>query len=205
MLAALVIAVPTAAAAQSEERPLLLSVSTETGELTVRLSGVLEDGSLSRALHAGLPIRVRVRAELWKDGFFDSQQGEAQWRATVVYEPLSSRYRVETTGREVAEELVETLAAASLSLSRSVRMPLRPGADGRWYYVVNAEVETLSLSDLQELRRWLRGELAPAVAGDENVENAMARGVRRLVVRVLGLPARRYRDRTPSFRVGAEP
>ena len=84
-------------------------------------------------------------------------------------------------------------------------MPFRPGADGRWYYVVNAEVETLSLSDLQELRRWLRGELAPTVAGDENVENARARGVWRLVVRVLGLPARRYRDRTPSYRVGTEP
>ena len=80
-----------------------------------------------------------------------------------------------------------------------------PGADGRWYYVVNAEVETISLSDLQELRRWLRGELAPTVAGDENVENAMARGVRHLVVRVFRLPARRYRDRTPSFRVGTEP
>ena len=48
---------------------------------------------------------MRVQAELWKDGFFDSQQGKSEWRATVVYEPLSTRYRVEYAGREFGETL----------------------------------------------------------------------------------------------------
>jgi hypothetical protein len=173
-----------------------------TGELTVRLGEVLEDEALTRALHSGLPIRILLSAELWKDGFFDSQRGEYEWRATVVYDPLERSYQVETAGRELTNEVVADLSAASVALYRSLRLPLHPDEEGRWYYVVNAEVETLSLSDLEELRRWLRGDLAAAVSGEEPVDNAVARGVRRLVVRVLGLPARRYRERTPSFESG---
>jgi hypothetical protein len=65
------------------------------------------------------------------------------------------------------------------------------------------EMETLSLSDLEELQRWLQGDLAPAVVGEERVGSALARGVRRLLVRMLGLPAKRFQLRSPVFEVGA--
>jgi hypothetical protein len=61
-------------------------------------------------------------------------------------------------------------------------------------------VETLSLDELDELRRWLRGEARPAEAG--RPPRGVERGVRRIFVRLLGLPSRRYEARTAIFRVG---
>ena len=125
---------------------------------------------------------------------------DAGW-ASVIYDPLEQNYRV--SGASAGEEEVRaSLEGASTILRRPFLLPLRPGRSGRYYYVTVVEVETLSLSDLEELRRWLRGDLAPVVAGERDVESAVARGFRRLVVRALGLPARRVRVRTPTFEVG---
>lgn len=184
-----------------EENPVGLAVDAGTGVLRVSLGPVLEDGGLRRALHSGLPLRIRVQVELWKDRFFDSQRGRADWRATVVYDPLDRTYRVETSS-DRSLRVVSSLEEAGEALSLSFDVPLRPREEGSYYYLGQLEVETLSLSDLEELQRWLRGDLAPAVAGDDEVENAVERGMRRLVVRVLGLPARRYRVRTPTFEIG---
>lgn len=202
-VATLAMGAPRAASSQEgegRERPVTLEVEAETGILSVRLGSILDDGGLRRALHSGLPLRVRLHVELWKDRFFDSQRGGADWRATVVYDPLARNYRVETSSDRTVQA-VATLADVGAILSSSFAVPLRPGESGRFYYLGVLEVETLSLSDLEELQRWLRGDLAPAVAGEEEVENAMERGVRRLVVRALGLPARRYRVRTETFEV----
>ena len=72
---------------------------------------------------------------------------------------------------------------------------------GRFYYLVTLNVETLSASDLEELRHWLRGQARPAVAGKQPVGRAVETGVRRFFVRLLGLPTRRYEARTPIFAV----
>ena len=187
--------------AQEGVPPLGLAVAPGTGELTLFLGDFIEDGSLRNALVSGLPVRVRVVAELWRDGLFDSERGRGEWRATVVYDPLGRTYRVGSTSSP-EERVVPSLSEVTRVLQESLTIPLSPVDGGRYYYLGRVEVETLSLSDLEELGRWLRGDLAPVVAGEEDVEGAVAKGVRRLVVRVLGLPARRFRVRTPSFEVG---
>lgn len=203
-LALLALGLPVPTGAQEEagvddsERPLSLEVEPATGRLTLRLGPVLDDGGIRRAIHSGLPVRIRVRVELWSDGFFDGQEGEAQWRATVVQDPLDRSYRVETSSGD-GPRTVPSLQGAAYLLGRAFEVPLRPDRDGSYYYLAFLEVETLSLSDLEELQRWLRGDLAPAVSGEEEVETALGRGMRRLVVRVLGLPTRRYRVRSPTF------
>ena len=93
----------------------------------------------------------------------------------------------------------DTLPEVHDALRSGFHLPLRPREQGRYYYLGRVEVETLSLSDLEELQRWLRGDLAPAVVGDEAVQTAVGRGVRRALIRILGLPARRFRVRTPAF------
>ena len=193
----------TSLGAQSPERPVELVVTPETGELTIQLGDLLVDGGLRRTLHSGLPIRIRVVTELWRDRFLDSEEGRAEWRATVFYDPLARAYHVESSSRD-GERVVRDLAEASRSLQESFQVPLRPDREGTYYYLAHLEVETLSLSDLEELRRWLRGDLAPVVAGEDDMEGAVAKGMRRLVVRVLGLPVRRVRVRTPPFRVVGE-
>jgi hypothetical protein len=169
----------------------------------MRLGNVFEDEALVRALHSGLPLRVQVRAELWKDGFFDSQRGRGEWRASVVYDPLEHRYRVATGGEGATELSVDSLSAARDALQAAFAVPLRPFEEGRYYYLGQVEIETLSLSDLDELQRWLRGDLATAAGGEGEVGTAVERGFHRVVVRVLGIPVRRYRVRTQSFAHGA--
>lgn len=195
------LAAPDPLAGQDDaEAPVRLETRPGTGALQVQLGDLLSDGGLRRAIHQGLPLRVGVRAELWQDRFFDSQRGVADWKASVVFDPVGQSYHVEVQGG--ATETVASLADAGEVLQRRFELPLQPAGPGRYYYLVVVEMETLSLSDLEELQRWLRGDLAPAVAGEEDVEGAVARGVRRLFVRALGLPARRLRLRTPTFEIG---
>jgi hypothetical protein len=68
------------------------------------------------------------------------------------------------------------------------------------YYNAELEVEMMSVNDLDELERWLRGELRPAARGERNPGTAVTRGVRSLVVRLLGSENRRYQARSGTFR-----
>ena len=49
------------------------------------------------------------------------------------------------------------------------------------------------------MRRWLQGDLKPAVEGAAEMEGAVERGFTRLFVRMLGLPSRRFQIRTDAF------
>lgn len=195
------LALPAALAAQDDEDPVSISARPGTGELQIRIGDLFEEPGLTRALHSGLPLRLRIVAELWKDGFFDSQKGRGEWRASVLYDPLEQKYRV-ATASWTTELSVDSLPEVRRVLQQAFSLELRPPEEGRYYYLGQVEVETLSLTDLGELQRWLRGDLAPAVRGDRKVESAVGRGVGRVVVRMLGLPERRLRVRTPTFEVG---
>ena len=58
----------------------------------------------------------------------------------------------------------------------------------------------LSLSDLDEVERWLRGELRPAVQWKRNPAGVIGRGLRTLFVRMLGAERRHYEVRSKAFR-----
>lgn len=189
-----------ALAAQEDDDPVRLSVEDD-GSVRMEVASLLDEGGLVRALHSGLPLRIRVVVELWKDGFFDSQRGRAEWRATVLYDPLSERYRVASAGADTSAVVVDSLGGVGAALQDRFALPLAPREDGRFYYLGEVQVETLSLSDLEELQQWLRGDLASAVSGEGRVEDAVGSGVRRMLVRMLGLPARRLRVRSPTFQV----
>ena len=60
--------------------------------------------------------------------------------------------------------------------------------------------EMLSLNDLDEVERWLRGELSPAVRGQRNPGGVLGRGLRTLFVRLLGAERRHYEVRSKTFR-----
>jgi hypothetical protein len=174
----------------------------ETGEAVVEIGDLFSDLELVEAVQSGLPLRIRLGIQLWKDGrIFDNQKGQYEWRASILFDPLTRRYRVQSSERTGAEVEVNTLEEARATLQLTLSVPLRPRESGRYYYAATIEMETLSLSDLEELQRWLQGELAPAVAGDQDVEGALATGARRVLVRLLGLPAKRLNFRSPRFPV----
>lgn len=163
------------------------------------INNLLADDGLAEALESGLPLRIRVVTELWRDGFFDRQRGRYEWRGSITYDPLSDRYRVQISAPVSVDVENSTYFDARQTLQRNLTIPIRPVEAARYYYLVDVEVETLSLSDLEELQRWLSGDLGPAVSGEERVEGAIGSGVRRLFVRMLDLPTRRARARSERF------
>ena len=179
------------------EGPLTLDVGSPDGSVEADLSGLLLGPRIRGALESGLPVRVLLVTGLWRDRFFDAQMGRYEWRASVRYDPLAETYRVLTTEGAVAQ--TASLEDADELLSNSVRVPLGPTAPGRYYYLARVEVETLALSDLEELERWLQGDLAPSIDRDVEVGSALGRGLTRIFVRVLGLPIQRFQARSPAF------
>lgn len=172
-------------------------VDPATGGLALELATVLEDGGLRRALHSGLPIRIEVSVELWRDGFFDQQEAGGTWRASVLHDAVTQTYEFQIEDEEPVS--LPDLARVAQELQAGFESEVRPRREGRYYYLAEVELQTLSLSDLEELGRWLQGDLGPLVEGEESAETAVARGLRRVMVRALRLPARRERLRTPSF------
>lgn len=187
-----------AAAQETDPRPPSVAFDADETRLLLEFGDLLLDGGLRRALEQGLPLRIRVGAELWRDGFFDRQEGEAEWGASVVLDPVAREFEVAVAGEGIVGRYV-TLTEVTDVLEAAFEIRLRPAQQARYYYLAELEVETLSLSDLDELRRWLGGDVASAVRGDDGVENVIASGVRRIFVRALGLPARRERLRTRTF------
>ena len=94
-----------------------------------------------------------------------------------------------------------TLAAAEEALGRPapVRLPPRQAGD-YYYYNVVLDVETLSVSDLDELQRWLRGDLQPAVRGKRDPVSALRRGIGTLLSRMLGGEKRHFEARSARFK-----
>ncbi len=58
---------------------------------------------------------------------------------------------------------------------------------------------TLNDTDLEELTRWLKGDVSPALSGGGNVGNALARGAQRVLVRIAGLPHLTLEARSETF------
>jgi len=184
---------------QGQSGPVQLGVDTRTGAPELRIGALLEEARFQEALEEGLPLRIRVQAELWRDGFFDSQEGRGEWRAAVVHDPLDRTYQFRSGGAS-ADLVLGSLEQLRAAVLQSFTLPLRPGRRGRYYYLATLEVETFSLSDLEELQRWLRGDLAPGIAGEGGgVDGALTRGMGRLLQRALRLPTLRIRLQSPFF------
>ena len=162
----------------------------------VTLGPILADSSLQAAAREGLPVRVRLRVELWKDRFLDDLLGEQGWERTVWFDPLREQWALRSGG---AVALYPTWARLRQAVEGLTVLTMRPVEGGTYYYTANVDVETLSLSDLEELERWLQGELGPAVTGDRSLPGALGQGAKRLLIRLLGLPAREVEARSGRF------
>ena len=95
--------------------------------------------------------------------------------------------------------------AAFDSVQAAVARPYRPSmrlpsGTGRHYYILMLDVEMLSVNDIDEVERWLRGELSPAVRGEHNPGTAISRGAKTLVTRLLGGRSQHYEARSRVFR-----
>jgi hypothetical protein len=187
------------AAAQSA---LTVTADPNAGHRGVlRVHDILADDELEDAIRSGLPLRLRFRVELWRDALFDDLISTEQWTAVLTFDPLSELYVVRIRADAPRARAFTDFAAARAVVETAYPVSLRPQRRGRYYYTGSVDIETLSLSDLEELERWLKGELQPAVSGDRSLPGAIGQGARRLFIRVLSLPERRLEARSDRFRV----
>lgn len=172
---------------------------------TVRALDVISDKETQSLLESGFPARLHFRVELWSAGrVFDALRDRVEWDVFVYYDALGKKYRVvrvEGDGESITSagqfgSFVEMVQ----EVERPMRVALRAAAQrSRQYYIGVLDVESLSLTDLDEVERWLRGELQPAVRGDGNPGTALGRGIRRMFVRLLGAERRNLQARSRTF------
>ena len=146
----------------------LTSDSTPSGARApiVRSENLL--GSESRwlaALRSGLPVRLHYRVETWRsrDGWFDDFAGQLEWDVVVRHEPLLDHYTLLTlVGQRRQERRYATLDALGAALAFAYQVNVRPDEPGGYYYAASLQVSTLSDSDLDELKRFLAGDIGEA-------------------------------------------
>jgi hypothetical protein len=200
---ALVVAVPAFAQRGPQLEVSVLAANSPPAGASVRAARMLRNAQTRELLVNGFPAAMRYKLELWRvGGMFDELEDQSEWTALVRYDPYSQQYSIFRRGERAAEDLsgFPTLEAAEAELEKPFPVALRPRRSGaRYYYSVILDIETLSVSDLDELQRWLRGDLQPAVQGRRDPFTALRRGFGTLLSRVLGGDKRHYEARSGTF------
>jgi len=181
----LTLALPVRMTAQS---PTLV-VTLQTTTPRVRSTGLLADGKFVGLMRSGFPLRLHFRLELWKvrTSWFDQFVREVSWDVVARNDPLADDFVLirSESGRLARYGTADDLERA---IEIPYRVTLKPTGTGNFYYVCRLEVTTLNDTDLEELTRWLKGDAGPALSSGGDVGDALSRGVRRIVVRIAGLP-----------------
>ena len=166
---------------------------------------MLEDRTTRELLHSGFPARLKYRLEIWEARtLFDSRLRSVEWDVIVRYDPLAKHYTVSrlTEQRMTPLGTFAELRDAQEMTARPFVPDIAPPADHkkRYYYFASLEVEMLSVSDIGEVERWLKGEATPAIEGQQNAGTALGRGFQTLFTRMLGGQVRTYHSHSAIFR-----
>lgn len=196
--------------AQTGPVRLLVALTTDSTATGARAPIVRSEnllGSESRwlaALRSGLPVRLHYRVEVWRsrDGWFDNFAQQVEWDVVVRHEPLLDQYTLLTlVGPRRQERRYATLDVLGAALAFAYQVNIRPEEPGGYYYAASLQVSTLSDSDLDELKRFLAGDLGDAAEGSNGIGDAVGRGTTRFLLRLAGLPSLRLEARSPRFTV----
>jgi hypothetical protein len=170
----------------------------------VRSEHLLDDGRWLETLRSGLPVRLHYGVGVWRSrgGWFDAFDRQIGWDVVLRHEPLLDQYTVLTVvGGKARERRYATVDALSAALGFAYQVNVRPSQPGRYYYTASLEISTLSDSDLDELQRFLEGDLDGVADGKQGVGDALGRGATRFLLRLAGLPSLRLEVRSPTFEV----
>ncbi len=209
LLALLAVAIPGEGLAQTGTAVRLevrLTPDTARGGArapVVRSENLLGDGRWLSTLRSGLPVRLHYRIEVWRsrDGWLDQLTRQVYWDVVLRHEPLLDEYTMLTIfGSRVQERRYATLDALTAALAFAYQINVSPAERGNYYYSATLEVSTLSDSDLDELERFLEGDLGEA-SGEGGLGDALGRGATRFLLRLAGLPSLRLEARTGRFTI----
>ncbi len=178
---------------------------TLTSPATAAITGVLSDMAFDKLMRSGFPVRVHVKAELWHSRtFLDEITAEFEWDFFVRFDTFDSEYEVvRIVGDSIAplgrfRKLADAQRVTELPFA--LRLPTPPR--GRSSYInVQADVQTIEMSDLDELMGWLRGEARPAIQGKKSATGVVGGAFRSITSRLLGGQVRHLEGRTKVFRL----
>ncbi len=200
----------SARGAPAQERPTLSITAPSTDQLTrtgpvVIASRMLSGRKLQELLASGFPARLHFTVELWSVGTWSSDlERIVEWDVVVRWLAVERAYDVTqmVSDRPFSLGRFTQLSDAEAAVARPVRAQIVAFASRRrFFYQATLSVEALSVTDLDEVERWLRGELRPAVRGERNPGTVIGRGIRTLASRLLGGERREYEERTGVFEV----
>ena len=187
--------------AQLPRVELVPSVTPSAPMVAVR--EVLNEKPFEELLRNGFPTRLHVRVELWTFGrWFDDVSSRDEWDVIVRYDLIERTYDVARITRDRITPLgsyanfADARAASELAYAPSLSTPAK---GRRGYIAVQVDVQTVEMSDLDEMQRWLRGEARPAVEGKRNPGSALGAGLRTLVTRMLGGEVRHLEARSSTI------
>lgn len=199
-------AIPATGFAQRAQVQIVLPERTAlaTEAPWIRSAELVSDGAVRDLLHNGFPARLHYRVERWSTGgWFDDIKATAEWDVVLRYDALAKEYQVFRIHGKTTRYLgsFPAFADAEAVLDAPFKVPISlPKRGQRGYYNVSLDVEMLSLTELDEVEQWLRGEVRPAVRGQKNPGTTVSRGVKTVFVRLLGGEKRRYESRSGTFR-----
>ena len=195
----LALSLVVASPASAQRRPVLeVAPPPATGfGATVSATNLFADADIRDLIRSGFPASLHFRLELWRTGgLFDDLERGMEWEMIVAYDPSTQRYGVvRRQGRRI-DDLgnFATLTSAQAVIERPVRTTLIPEREGaRYYYVLALDIEALSVSDMDELERWLRGARRGTAA------SAVGSGLRTLMLRMLGGEKRHFDQKSIVF------
>lgn len=194
-----VLIITVAAPLSAQRRPLLELTPPTAGGVgaVVTATNLFAEQSMRDLVRSGFPASLHFRLELWRaSGLFDDLEGQDDWEVIVQYDPSAQRYHVVRRQGGRIDDLgsFATLATAQTVIERPARTSLAPERAGaRYYYTLALDIEALSVSDMDQLERWLRG-----VRGNTAV-SAVGTGMRTLMLRLLGGEKRNYSAKSTTF------
>jgi hypothetical protein len=174
-----------------------VGVPSQANPVVVTATGLFGDPDMRELVRSGFPASLRYRLELWRSGgLFNDLEGTHEWELIVQYDPSGQRYRVirREAGRLEDMGSFATLSTAQAMLERPLRIMLAPKRQSkRYYYNFVLDISALSVSDMDQLERWLRGVRGGSAAG------AIGSGMRTLMLRMLGGEKQHYERRSSTF------
>ncbi len=197
LIVAMLLASPAAVRAQRRVSLDIVTPTVPGGGPLVTSTNLFGDPDMRDLVRSGFPASLHYRLELWRTGgLFDDLEGQQEWEVIVQYDPSAQRYRVIRRQAGRLEDLgsyatLQTARAVLESGARASLAPERPGA--RYYYALALDIEALSVSDMDQLERWLRGVRGSTAAA------AVENGIRTLMLRMLGGEKRHFQTSSGAF------
>ncbi|MGH7655189.1 MAG: hypothetical protein ACREN6_11055 [Gemmatimonadaceae bacterium] len=175
-----------------------------TGPL-VLATNMLGSPHFREPLAAGFTARFHFLVTLWSEGgLTNAIERRAEYDVLVEYHVAEKKYEVVQLMNDRPFSLGKFVRVedAERAVARPTRVAITAfHSKKRFYYRATLDVQILGASDLDEVNRWLKGEVEPAIHGERNPGTALTRSIRMLASRLLGGDSREFEAQTPVFRV----